>query len=83
VWYRRRTQHVHPLVVSCIGLTYPVWYFFNDVYPPLHNGHSPLDPPAWWVQLFDRRQAPIETPENEEFREAEGELTAGPDAAVL
>ena len=32
-----------------------VWYFFNDVYPPLHNGHRPLDPPVWWTRLFEDR----------------------------
>ena len=32
-----------------------IWYFFNDVYPSLHGGHRPLDPPAWWVRLFDPR----------------------------
>ena len=32
-----------------------VWYFFNDVYPPLHDGHRPFDPPTWWVRLFERR----------------------------
>lgn len=30
-----------------------VWYFFNDVYPTLHGGHRPLDPPRWWRRLFD------------------------------
>ncbi|CAG7939380.1 unnamed protein product [Penicillium salamii] len=30
-----------------------IWYFFNDVYPPLHNGHRPLDPPGWWRRLFE------------------------------
>ncbi len=29
-----------------------VWYFFNDVYPPLHGGSRPLDPPMWWRRLF-------------------------------
>ena len=33
-----------------------IWYFFNDVYPPLHNNSRPLDPPAWWVRLFGRRR---------------------------
>jgi Derlin-2/3 len=33
-----------------------VWYFFTDVYPPLHNGSRPLDPPSWWTRLFERRQ---------------------------
>jgi Derlin-2/3 len=37
-----------------------IWYFFNDVYPSLHGGHRPFDPPAWWVRLFDPR-ARIET----------------------
>jgi Derlin-2/3 len=33
-----------------------VWYFFNDVYPPLHNGSRPLDPPNWWIRLFEERR---------------------------
>lgn len=33
-----------------------VWYFFTDVYPPLHNGHRPLDPPNWWRRLFEGRR---------------------------
>ncbi|OAX77460.1 hypothetical protein ACJ72_08241 [Emergomyces africanus] len=32
-----------------------IWYFFSDVYPSLHGGHRPLDPPAWWNRLFERR----------------------------
>jgi Derlin-2/3 len=32
-----------------------VWYFFNDVYPSLHGGHRPLDPPAWWRRIFEGR----------------------------
>ena len=34
-----------------------VWYFFTDVYPPLHNGSRPFDPPFWWVRLFEGRPA--------------------------
>ncbi|KFH43105.1 Derlin-like protein [Hapsidospora chrysogenum ATCC 11550] len=34
-----------------------VWYFFTDVYPPLHNGSRPLDPPRWWRRLFEGRLA--------------------------
>lgn len=34
-----------------------VWYFFNDVYPPLHQGSRPLDPPRWWRRLFEGRPA--------------------------
>lgn len=30
-----------------------IWYFFTDVYPPLHHGSRPLDPPNWWRRLFD------------------------------
>lgn len=30
-----------------------IWYFFNDVYPSLHGGHRPFDPPMWWLRLFD------------------------------
>jgi Derlin-2/3 len=32
-----------------------VWYFFCDVYPPLHNGSKPFDPPAWWRRIFEGR----------------------------
>jgi len=34
-----------------------VWYFFSDVYPPLHGGSRPLDPPRWWCRLFERPAA--------------------------
>lgn len=34
-----------------------VWYFFNDVYPSLYNNHRPLDPPGWWMRIFERPQA--------------------------
>ncbi|KAJ2895924.1 hypothetical protein MKZ38_006042 [Zalerion maritima] len=32
-----------------------IWYFFSDVYPPLHNGTRPFDPPRWWCRLFERQ----------------------------
>jgi len=32
-----------------------VWYYFNDIYPPTHNGHRPFDPPQWWVNLWERQ----------------------------
>ncbi|KAK9423905.1 putative Der1-like family protein [Seiridium unicorne] len=32
-----------------------IWYFFTDVYPPMHNGSKPLDPPRWWRRLFEGR----------------------------
>lgn len=33
-----------------------VWYFFSDVYPSLHGGHRPLDPPGWWRRIFEGRR---------------------------
>lgn len=47
-------------------LTCVVWYFFNDVYPPLHNGHKPFDPPAWWFRIIDGRWPTQEIPATEE-----------------
>lgn len=32
-----------------------VWYFFSDVYPPLHGGSRPFDPPMFWRRLFEGR----------------------------
>jgi len=32
-----------------------VWYFFSDVYPPLHGGSKPFDPPMWWRRIFEGR----------------------------
>lgn len=34
-----------------------IWYFFTDVYPPLHAGSRPFDPPLWWRRVFERRPA--------------------------
>ncbi len=34
-----------------------VWYYFNDIYPPTHNDHRPLDPPALWMRLWG--QGPV------------------------
>lgn len=52
--YVDRTLHVDD------WLTFPVWYYFNDIYPPLHEGHSPLDPPSWWIRLIEGRPVPVE-----------------------
>ncbi|TLS23327.1 uncharacterized protein PpBr36_06033 [Pyricularia pennisetigena] len=30
-----------------------IWYFFADVYPPLHGGSRPLDPPMFWRRMFE------------------------------
>lgn len=35
-----------------------VWYFFNDIYPSTHNGQRPMDPPQWWIRLFERQPLP-------------------------
>ncbi|KXT16940.1 hypothetical protein AC579_7404 [Pseudocercospora musae] len=35
-----------------------VWYFFNDIYPTAHNGSRPLDPPQFWIRLFERDANP-------------------------
>jgi len=35
-----------------------VWYYFNDIYPPVHGGRRPLDPPRWWMRLWEN--APVE-----------------------
>lgn len=32
-----------------------VWYFFSDVWPGLHDGQKPLDPPGWWRRLWEGR----------------------------
>ncbi|KAK5951379.1 hypothetical protein OHC33_007435 [Knufia fluminis] len=32
-----------------------VYYFFADVWPGIHPGSKPMDPPEWWVRLFERR----------------------------
>ena len=33
-----------------------VYYFFADVWPGLHEGQRPMDPPEWWVRLFEGRR---------------------------
>ena len=32
-----------------------VWYFFADVWPGLYD-QRPMDPPEWWVRLFEGRR---------------------------
>jgi hypothetical protein len=62
MWHYSGTQCVHDIHAFLSSLTVLVWYFFNDVYPPLHNGHSPLDPPSWWVRLFEGPPPQAEEP---------------------
>lgn len=48
-----------------------VWYFFSDVYPSLHGGQRPLDPPGWWRRIFeDRAEDTQATPINNEIAAA-------------
>lgn len=48
-----------------------VWYFFCDVYPSLHGGQRPLDPPSWWRRIFEGRPQNTETtPINHEIAAA-------------
>lgn len=49
----------------CGVLVGHVWYFFNDVYPSLHHGHRPFDPPQWWLRLFDGALPAETTPETQ------------------
>lgn len=66
MWHCCWTQYVVlPLSLKQIFILTPaVWYYFNDIFPPLHNGRSPLDPPAWWIRMFDG--APVPTEETRE-----------------
>lgn len=43
-----------------------VWYYFNDIYPPLHDNHSPLDPPSWWIRLIEGRPPAAEEEQADE-----------------
>ena len=55
-----------------------IYYFFNDVYPPMNNGSRPLDPPQWWQRLFEARR--VEEPsEPEDVRIAGRDLAAAPE----
>jgi Derlin-2/3 len=47
-----------------------VWYFFADVWPALHDGQHPMDPPAWWVRLWEGRR------DDSVAREIDGDVAA-------
>lgn len=43
--------------IKLLTFLFLVWYFFSDVYPSLHGGQRPLDPPQFWRNFFERPQA--------------------------
>ena len=46
---------VHPTFYrNYIANTKAVYYFLNDIYPSTHSGYRPMDPPRWWLRLFER-----------------------------
>jgi Derlin-2/3 len=59
----------HLLTLLFPSLPCTVWYFFNDIYPSTHNGHRPMDPPNFWIRLFERGAAAVnsenDSPETE------------------
>lgn len=57
-----------------------VWYYFNDIYPPTHGGHRPLDPPQWWVNLWEQQPA-LEQPETG-AADVQGDFAAAAAAGV-
>jgi len=59
-WEIRHTRDNRGAAILCKAwkLTiWPVWYFFNDIYPSTHGGSRPMDPPQWWIRLFERGAA--------------------------
>ncbi|KAK0904088.1 hypothetical protein LTS16_021034 [Friedmanniomyces endolithicus] len=42
-----------------------VWYFLNDIYPSTHGGHRPMDPPRWWIRLFERGALAVPAPDSD------------------
>ncbi|RMZ90041.1 hypothetical protein DV736_g2729, partial [Chaetothyriales sp. CBS 134916] len=36
-----------------------IYYFFADVWPGLHEGQRPMDPPEWWVRLWEGRRPAV------------------------
>ena len=75
---------VRPFVccIEACGLTLTVWYYFNDIFPPLHNGRSPLDPPTWWIRLFDGVPAPTEETHEDDAVADHGNDEQNPNNAV-
>lgn len=71
----------------CGAVVGHVYYFFMDVWPTMYDGQRPLDPPGWWLRLFEGPQqehAPVEdegTEEEVRWHQGQGaELNAAPGA---
>lgn len=45
------------------------WWFGEDIWPRLHEGYRPLEPPGWWKALFDERA--VQEGEEQDGTEAE------------
>jgi Derlin-2/3 len=54
----RKSSLCFNILISAKKICLAVWYYFNDIYPPIHHGARPLDPPSWWFRLWEDR--PIE-----------------------
>lgn len=51
-----------------------VYYFFADVWPGIYPESRPMDPPEWWVRLWERRLRG--TAHETEVRDVQGEAQA-------
>lgn len=49
-----------------------VYYFLADVWPGIYDGSRPMDPPEWWVRIWEGRRR--DTAETE--REIRGDVVA-------
>jgi Derlin-2/3 len=49
-----------PYDTMLIILTHIVCYYFNDIYPPTHGNHRPLDPPNFWIRFWEDRNGEAE-----------------------
>lgn len=55
LWDMVRSPKESSLMSCLLTFMRVVWYFFNDIYPSTHNGYRPMDPPGWWIRLFERQ----------------------------